>query len=190
MIRKVGEAAAPDRAYERITREDLTYLAEIARQDREDLFARKPKYSALEERLICVALCQGAALHLIDGENGVKDLDVWTFYAARPEHPPFPWRRRAARVFGDPGFGRAPDSPSFLGRRVDLLARSIEVGSRTDPAEILRGYLSGGRTASARALATKAVVLLEPSDLLGTVIWPPGGDVETRLLPRREGVSR
>ncbi len=161
------------RSYERITAEDLAYLAGIARLDREDLFARKPRCRVLEEGLVCVALCQGAALHFVDGANGVKDFDVWTFYAARPDHPPFPWRRRAARVFGDPGFGRAPDRPGFVGRRVDLLARSIEAGSETGPAEILRAYLSAGRTASARALARKAVVLLEPSDLLGTVAWPP-----------------
>jgi hypothetical protein len=28
------------------------------------------------DRLFAVALCQGAALHYIDGKNGVKDLDV------------------------------------------------------------------------------------------------------------------
>ena len=172
MTREVGEAAAPDRSYEPIELEDLAYLAGISRQDREDLFARKPRYRVLEDGLVCVVLCQGAALHFVEGKNGVKDFDVWTFYAAGSDHPPFPWRRRAARVFGDPGFGRAPDKPSFVGRRVDLLARSIETCPEADPAEILRGYLSGGRTASARALARKAAVLLEPSDRLGTVVWP------------------
>ncbi len=162
-----------DRSYERITLEDLTRLAGIARLDREDLFARKPRYRVLESQLICVALCQGAALHFVDGGNGVKDLDVWTFYAARPDHPAFPWRRRRARVFGDPALGRPPDRPDFAGRYVDLLGRSIEAFGETDPAAILRGYLSEGRTASARALSKKAAVLLEPSDLLGTVVWPP-----------------
>ena len=134
----------------------------------------------LGEGLVCVALCQGAALHFVDGENGVKDFDLWTFYTARPDHPLFPWRRRVARVFGDPGFGPVPDRPGFVGRRVDLLARSIEVGSGTDPAEVLCGYLSEGRTASARALAQKAVVLLEPSDRLGTVVWPHDRDAWSR----------
>ncbi len=168
-----GVNGAGGRSYERITREDLSRLAEIARLDREDFFARKPRYRVLEEGLICVALCQGAALHFVDGEGGVKDFDVWTFYAARADHPAFPWRRRASREFGDPRFGEPPDKPGFLGRYVDLLGRSIEVGEATDPAAALRGYLSEGRTASARALAKKAVVLLEPSDLLGTVAWPP-----------------
>ena len=163
-----------DRSFERITLEDLRRLGEIARQDREDFFARKPRYRTLEEGLVCVALCQGAALHFVDGENGVKDFDVWTFYAAGPNLPAFPWRRRASRYFGDPGFGRPPDRPGFVRRYVDLLGRSIEVGGETDPAAILRGYLSEGRTGSAGALAKKAVVLLEPSDRLGTVVWPVG----------------
>ena len=163
-----------DRSYERITFRDLNRLAEIARLDREDLFARKPRYRVLEDQLFCVALCQGAALHFVDGENGVKDFDVWTFYAARPGHPAYPWRRRASRDFGDPRFGRLPDGPGFVGRRVDLLGRSIGVGAERDPAAVLATYLFRGGTASARALARKAAVLLEPSDRLGTVAWPPG----------------
>ncbi len=165
--------AGAGRSYERITREDLSYLAGIARLDREDFFARKPRYRVLEGGLVCVALCQGAALHFVDGQNGVKDFDVWTFYAARPSQPAFPWRRRTSRRFGDPRFGRLPERPGFVGRYVDLLGRSIEAGGETDPAVILRGYLSEGQTNSARALARKAAVLLEPSERLGTVVWTP-----------------
>lgn len=178
------------RSYERITLEDLNHLAGISRLDREDLFARKPRYRMLEEGLVCVALCQGAALHFVDCENGVKDFDVWTFYAARPGHPAFPWRRRRARVFGDPAFGRPPDRPDFAGRYVDLLGRSIEAFGETDPAAILRGYLSEGRTGSARALAEKAVVLLEPSDRIGTVVWPPEKSTRSRSSAVYEEAGR
>jgi hypothetical protein len=177
----VGGSAETGRSYERITRDDLVRLARIARSDREDFFARKPRYSALEERLICVALCQGAALHLIDGTNGVKDFDVWAFFAARPEDPPFPWRRRTARDFGDPKFGRSPDKPHFVGRHVDLLGRSLQPGDETTPDAILTRYLSEGSTETARALAKKAVVLLEPADRLGAVVWPPGDPVASSL---------
>ena len=159
------------RSYEPIDREDLGRLAEIARLDRENLFARKPRYRVLGERLICVALCQGAALHFIDGENGVKDFDVWTFYAAHPDHPDYPWRRRKAVDFGDAKFGRSPDKPDFIGRHVDLLGRSLRVAEDADPASALHQYLSEGRTETARRLAEKAVVLLEPSDRLGAVVW-------------------
>jgi hypothetical protein len=166
------KASRLDRSYERITHGDLVRLAEIARLDREDLFARKPRYRALGEHLICAALCQGAALHFVDGKNGVKDFDVWTFYAAHPDDPDYPWRRRRAVDFGDPKFGLSPDKPDFAGRHVDLLGRSLEEAEGADPAVILRKYLSEGRTETARRLAEKAVVLLEPVDRLGTVIWP------------------
>ena len=180
-----GGGRRADRSYERITLEDLSRLAEISRLDREDLFARKPLYRVLEDGLVCVALCQGAALHFVDGENGVKDFDVWTFYAARPDHPAFPWRRRASERFGDPRFGWSSDKPGFVDRYVDLLGRSIRVGAETDPTVILRGYLSEGRTGSARALARKAAVLLEPSERLGTVVWPPNaeGSANQALVP-------
>ncbi len=127
-----------------------------------------------------MALCQGAALHFVDGENGVKDFDVWTFYAARPDHPAYPWRRRRAVDFGDVAFGPLPHGQGFAGRYVDLLGRSIEVGAQTDPATALQRYLSEGRTASARALAEKAAVLLEPPGRLGTVVWPHGRSTHTR----------
>jgi hypothetical protein len=175
-------APEPRRSNERITLEDLNRLAEIARLDREDLFARRPRYRVLADGLVCVALCQGAALHFVDGENGVKDFDVWTFYAAHPDHPAFPWRRRASRAFGDPRFGRPPDKPGFVDRRVDLLGRSIVVGTETDPTANLVRYLSEGSTGTARALARKAAVLLEPSDRLGTVAWPPGEGELTKAL--------
>jgi hypothetical protein len=180
VIENLGEATRTGRSYGRygrIAREDLGRLARIARLDREDLFARKPRYRALGERLICVALCQGAALHFVDGKNRVKDFDVWTFYAAHPNHPDYPWRRRKAVEFDDPRSGTPPDSPDFLARRVDLLGRSLDVARDADPAVVLGKYLSGGRTETARLLGEKAVVLLEPADRLGDVIWPLGYDV-------------
>jgi hypothetical protein len=162
------------RSYEPIDRDDLIRLAEIARADLVDLFTRKPHYSVLEDRLVCIALCQGAALHFVDRTNGVKDFDVWAFFAAHPDTPAFPWRRRKARDFGDPKFGRSPDKPDFVGRHVDLLGRSLEAAENADPAVVLRAYLSAGRTETARRLSAKAVVLLEPVDRLGTVVWHEG----------------
>jgi hypothetical protein len=40
-----------------------------------------------------------AALHHLDGSNGVKDFDVWSFYAALGEGP-FPYRWRGTADFG------------------------------------------------------------------------------------------
>ncbi len=42
-------------------------------------------------RLFAIALCQEAALHYLDGQNGGKDLDFWRFFKANPKRP-FPYR--------------------------------------------------------------------------------------------------
>jgi hypothetical protein len=65
------------------------------------------------------------------------------------------------------------DRPLFTGRRVDMLGRSLNVPPGTEPVAVLRDYLSAARTDSARELAAKAVVLISPEPLAGTVAWPP-----------------
>lgn len=165
----MGEQA--NRSYESITTTDLRRLSQVARADREDFFVRKPKYEVLADRIICVALCQGAALHYVDGRDGVKDFDIWTFYAAHSSVS-FPPRRNATRDFGDPKFGQSLDRTDLIGRRVDLFGRSVKVPTRTDPRSFIHQYLSRPQTKSARHLAQKAVVLLEPLDQIGTVAWP------------------
>lgn len=162
----------PCRAYEPIALTDLHRLAEIAKLDREMFFSRHPRYAPLRNRILAIALCQGAALHFVDQRIGIKDMDVWTFYGARPgvEYPP---RRPVASYdFGDPKFGRTSDSPHFVGRRVDCLGRSLDVEFDTDPVTAIRAYLSQARTRSPQELAKKAVVLIEPPELLGVVVWP------------------
>jgi hypothetical protein len=66
-----------ERSVAPITLDDLARLAELATADRDQLFARHrllgQRYA---QRVLCVALCQGAALHYLDGRNGVKDFDV------------------------------------------------------------------------------------------------------------------
>ena len=74
----------------RIEISDLHHLAEIAADVEEDLPARHPDGSGrYAGHFLCRTLGQGAALHYVDHENGVKDIDVWSFYAAR-EDGPFP----------------------------------------------------------------------------------------------------
>src|SRR4051812_1295097 len=161
-----------DRSNEKIGSEDLARLAAIARDDQDSRFARRPRWRPYADRVLCVALCQEAALHYVDGRNGVKDFDVYTFYA---EHPtgPFPFRWRTEVDFGPSRFGRYPSDPkSFRGRRVDLIGRSLDVAPTADPVEAVRRYLGAGRSETARQLAMKAVVLLEPENLRGEIIWP------------------
>lgn len=164
-----------ERSQETITKVDLRRLSIVAEQDREDLFHRLPHLRHYRNRIICVALCQGAALHYLDRKNGVKDFDVWTFYAEGRIR--FPHRRRGKRDFGDSKFGRRPkDFKHFVGRRVDLLSRSLRVRPSADPLEVINEYLSKPRTKSARKLAQKAVVIIDPPDLRGHVAWDPRRD--------------
>lgn len=76
----------PGRSYKPLTKADLHRLARIAEADRTDLFHRKPETGRLySKRLFAVALCQGAALHYLNGKNGIKDFDVWSFYRGAPQ---------------------------------------------------------------------------------------------------------
>ncbi len=162
----------PSRSLAQIMIPDLQRLAAIARADREELYRRNPALGRLyADRLISVALCQGAALHYIDGQNGIKDFDVWTFFRAHPKRP-FPYRRNVHCDFGDPKFGISLDRPGFTGRRVDLIGRSIPHKRGQSPIEAIQDYLASSRNKSPRLLARKAVIILEPARLIGRVVWP------------------
>jgi len=161
------------RSLERIDRDDLLHLARLAAEVEAGLFARNPQGAGrYTGRLLCRALCQGAALHYVDATTGVKDFDVWFFYAERGDGP-FPYRWRGTADYGRSKFGRYyGDPPSFTGRRVDLLGRSLAVPVNAEPAAVLRDYLRAARTASAKALAAKAIVLISPEQRACEVVWP------------------
>src|ERR1017187_928917 len=122
------------RSLARIDRNDLLRLAELAAEVEAGLFARNPQGAGrYVGRLLCRALCQGAALHYLDARNGVKDFDVWSFYAERDDGP-FPYRWRGTADFGPSEFGRYPGDPrSFTGRRVDLPGRSLDARTDAEP---------------------------------------------------------
>jgi hypothetical protein len=166
-----------DRSFAAIGLADLLRLADLAADAEAALFERNPAGSGrYAGRLLGRALCQGAAVHYVDKHNGVKDFDVWSFYAQDGDWP-FPPRWRATRDFGPSKFGRYPGDPArFSGRRVDLLGRSLSAAPGTDPADAIRRYLTTARTRSARELAAKAAVLIHPRDRVGEVVWPTGID--------------
>jgi len=86
---------------------------------------------------------------------------------------PFPARWRGTRDFGPSKFGRYPrDAPCYSGRRVDLLGRSLRVEPGADLTEAIRRYLTVRRTRSAKELAAKAVVLIDPESRVGEIVWP------------------
>ena len=120
---------------------------------------------------MCSALCQGAALHYVDGKNGIKDWDVWSFYRQGP-NAEYPYRRRTEYAFEDQRFGRCRGRPEYLGRPVDVLGRSIEKQPSEDFADAIRRYLAAGRTTTSKKLSEKAVVIVEPEERRGEVVWP------------------
>ena len=82
--------ADSNRSLERIEIADLLRLAALAADAEAELFRRNPQGSGrYAGRLLGRALCQGAALHYVDGCNGVEDFDVWSFYA---QHDDWPFR--------------------------------------------------------------------------------------------------
>jgi hypothetical protein len=161
-----------DRTLEPIERADLNRLAAIAAADRAARFDRVPRWRPYADRLICVTLCQGAAMHFLDGSNGINDFDVWSFFADHPVGR-FPQRWRTFADFGESRFGRTTGAPAaFRGRRVDLFGRSLPETPDAEPIAALRRYLESGRSHSARRLAQKAAVILDPAPLRGSIAWP------------------
>jgi hypothetical protein len=66
-------------------------------------------------------------LHYLNGEIGVKDFDIWSFYVQYDDWP-FPDRWRGTRDFGPSKFGRYP-----VTRRVTLAGALIFLGARFRP---------------------------------------------------------
>jgi hypothetical protein len=159
-----------ERSLEPIHTDDLARFALIASQDRDDFFTRY----ARPQHFLCSALCQGAAKHYIDQVNGVKDIDVWSFFVKTAGVQRFNPRRRVERDLGPSKFGVHPYDANrgFKGRRVDLLGRSIDVALGEGPVEAVRRYLRERKTASAWHLEQKAVVMLEPRELASVIVWP------------------
>ena len=159
-----------NRSPEKITKSDLERLLLLARTDIDDFFERKPEYQKLYKgKVVLIALCQGAALHYVDGVNGVKDFDVWFFYPKYSKQ--LPYRRRGTVDFGASKFGTFPKDVGFRGRRIDVLMRSDSAFSSGSPNVAIERYLSNAKTSTAKHLARKVVVGLYPESVFGKVLW-------------------
>jgi len=153
--------------------EDLRRLSEIARKDVQRFIAGNPAARAeLPSKILCVALCQGAALHYVDKTNGVKDIDVWTFFADDGRKPWPDCRKAMPYDFGPSKFGRHPDDLGYTGRCVDCLGKSIAFKAGMSPIEALQHYLRTQPTGTAYLLAQKAAVVIDPVERRGQVVWP------------------
>jgi len=183
------QSAMSERTYEPLTLEHLDRLAEIARQDRLRFVAKQPD---LRNQFLASALVQGGAQHWVDGKHGVKDLDVYSFFALPRGYARFPADIRQVHAdFGRSELGRAVYDPNwaksgkrlkdferwsqFEGRRVDLMLRGLAVGVSQDPVGAIQAWLRSGRSerdGSRWYLAQRPVILIEPSAHRGEVIWP------------------
>ena len=175
------------RSHAPFTGEHLNLLVKIALEDQEGLFERKPYLTVYRRRLLLIALCQGGALHYVQCKkglqhtNGVKDIDVYSFYA---EHPtvPWPYRRYGKADFGESEFGCHPDDRPYkgkplMGRHVDLTGRSLPVEPEANPIEAVRTWLTTSRNPTPRHLRQKAVVGLYPTRYQGKILWDASVDL-------------
>lgn len=127
------------------------------------------RYAIYKDRLVAICLCQGAALHFIDGTTGVKDIDVWFFF--RDDD------RQHIRNVGNMRYSINAKVGSFGLRKLDFLKKGIskkvtEQLDSDDPADVVTAYLLHAGTDSANWLRQKAVVGLYPKSIFGQVIWP------------------
>lgn len=181
-----------------LTYEHLRRLAALADADH-DAFTRPGGRPEYRSRRLTIVLAQGAALHYFDGHTGVKDLDVWTFYAGLPATR-FPADKRETHAdFGASTLGRQSYDfaaarsarerafwrrwSAYSGRRVDFLMRALPVQAGAPISSVVKAlqeWLARGARStathkpSAWYLAQKAVVLLHPEPRRGEVIWALG----------------
>jgi hypothetical protein len=159
-----------------LTDEHLQRLTTIALDDQAAMFDSSPHLAVYRDRMLLIALCQGGALHYLNGKWGVKDLDVYTFYAKHPTVQMHPLRH-TVKDFGESEFGYRPDDladrgKQFVGRAVDLLVRSLPVESDADPIDAVWNWLETSKNESPQLLKLAAVIGLYPDRYRGRVIWP------------------
>jgi len=177
----------------------LGELADVAHASYTRAAGEGGNLAAWSGRRVAVVLAQGAARHYLHPGLGfgVKDLDVWTFYAHRPARSLYPGRYEVHADFGPSSLGRNSYRPpmtareliwdNYTGRRVDFLVRELPVRVSTDVdmlINVLRTWLARGarercrheekRNSSAHHLAHKAMVWIgtpETLDQAGRPAW-------------------
>jgi hypothetical protein len=150
----------PSRSYKRLTTIDLRSLRRLGIEEGKAFLGRNPRLkTAYGSSLIAICLCQGAASHFLNPSVGVKDYDVWHFYAQNLRVP-FPYR--------------AHYRSHYKGRRVDFLKRCIPkriVNATTSAGKWVIAYLMRRDTATKKRLLIKAVIGLHPKSIFGKVLW-------------------
>ena len=70
-----------ERSYESLTQTDLDTLRDLALYELSAFFGRRSDLTNFRSKLVAIALCQGAALHYVDGITGIKDFDIYFFFS-------------------------------------------------------------------------------------------------------------
>ena len=170
---RIVQVEPEERPFGVVTDDHLARLAKSASRAHAELKERRPE---LAGTLVAGVLAQGAAAHRVDPSLGVgvKDLDVWLFYARREGVGKVQERGRA-RVydFGPSSLGVHPDDAvtGYQGRRVDVMTRTIDYEEGQDPADAVRAW-SHRPAKSPRALRERPVVLLWPRSRQVESLWP------------------
>lgn len=170
-----------------LTKRHLARLSKIAAEDHEGFYKRHPEYQG---RLLAVVLAQGAALHYLDRRHGVKDLDVWSFFALPSGARRFPEDKRNKHVdFGPSDLGRqryvmanarsereatrwATWHREHQGRRVDLMMRGLHCQPDAEPVAAIRQWLEHAKPKSSPDyLSQQAVILVDPPHRRGETVW-------------------
>ncbi len=160
-----------ERSYAEMTQTDLIQVTKVALARLERVFREAPVAGLYRDRLLILTLCQGSALHYIDRKNGVKDIDVWAFFEAGPAQP-FPFRTVWTADFGTSHHGRNPDDHGYVGRRLDLIGRSIICSPGGDPVASVGDWVRGGGSSPSQ-IGKRPVIGLHPANYLGQVVWMP-----------------
>ena len=150
-----------------VTQDELQDLATLAIAEEKAFFERNPHLIKFyRQRLILVALCQGAALQYLGCGYGVKDFDIHFFYAQNPNKRHL--SRSPKRYYADVG--------AFPNVLIDFIRTVVP---RSQPylkpevaIQTIQEFLYSKPTSNAWHLSQKAVIGLYPDEVFEEQIWP------------------
>ena len=152
-----------------VTSNELSSLAKLAGAEEKAFFVRNPHLvEPYRQRLILVALCQGAAFWYLGRGCGVKDFDVHFFYAQNPNK-----RRLSRSVKREYEYiASFPEIP------IDFI-RTVVPGAQPNlepeaAIQTVREFLRSKPTRNAHHLSQKAVIGLYPNEVFAKQVWPIG----------------
>ena len=164
------------RSFEPISKDDLNKLLNLAFEEHEAFFKRKPKYEPFyKNNLLAIILGQGAALHYLDNKYGVKDFDIYLFYK---EHPQKNMQIRRTKK-GESNLEK------FGNPKIDFIKKVVKTkyieGNEGDTKKIITRLLNESRASIVKYLTIQAkkcknrkrnvVVGLHPESIFGKILW-------------------